>query len=266
MEFLLVPGGCYSMGDVYGAGFDDERPVHEVCVSPFYMGKFEVTLDQFRAFAAATGYLTEAERKGGCTGWDGNGFRRSSGLSWKHTAFPQKGNHPVVCVSYQDAEAFAAWMSKGVKRSFRLPTEAEWEYAARGGGKLQPYAWSGKTPGGNVAEESFRKRFPSMETWKGYDDGIAFTAPVGSFPPGPLGLHDLTGNVWEWCRDWYDDEYYGYSPREDPSGPAEGEARSLRGGSWFYGPGTSRNTYRYRLDPSDRFDDAGFRLVFRPRH
>jgi formylglycine-generating enzyme required for sulfatase activity len=265
MEFVYVEGGCFSMGDASGEGFEDEGPPHEACVSSFYMARHEVTVRQFAAFARATGYKTLAERKGGCTGWNGKEFRRQKNLCWSSPGFPQDDSHPVTCVSHKDAEAFAAWLSRGSSHRFRLPTEAEWEFAATSRGKARGCSWGSGPPAGNVADESLAPVFPTWERWSGYDDGHRFTAPVGSYPPNELGIHDLTGNVWEWCGDWYDAEHYAHCRRQDPGGPASGEDRSLRGGSWFFGPGTWRVTYRYRLDPAERYDDDGFRLVFTPR-
>ncbi|MGA2957487.1 MAG: formylglycine-generating enzyme family protein [Thermodesulfobacteriota bacterium] len=264
MEFIFVKGGCYEMGDTFGDGHEREKPVHEVCVDDFYLGKYEVTVGEFRKFVDSTGYRTEAEKGDGCLTLTGVNWKKDRNANWRSPGFPINDKHPVVCVSWNDAVAFARWMEGRGGKTYRLPTEAEWEYAARDGGKKMKYSWGDGEPSGNIADESAKRRIPNWsglwDIWSGYDDGYAYTAPVGSFRPNGLGMYDMMGNVWEWCADWYDRNYYQNSPKDNPRGPGNGQKRLLRGGSWFYDPWNVRATNRFWLDPADPFVDNGFRL------
>ena len=269
MEFVLVKGGCYEMGDTFNEGGRDEQPLHTVCLEDFYMGKYEVTNAQFRAFVDATKYRTTEESKG--TGWglqkDGPGdWKDQSGLNWRHPIWPgdsieKKMDHPVVQVSWNDAKEFARWLSTRTGRAIRLPTEAEWEYAARSGGKKDRFSWGNGDPSGNVADTSFKKVQPKAEVFPNYDDGFKYTAPVGSFKPNELGIYDMTGNVWEWCQDWYGEQYYEESPKRNPTGPASGLKKVDRGGSWSNMPSIARAANRDDADPNYAFFNVGFRLV-----
>jgi len=268
MEFVFVKGGCYRMGDTFGDGEKKEKPVHEVCVADFNMGKYETTVGQFRRFTEVTGYRTEAEKKGSSYGWDGKDWKEIKGMNWRKPGFVQDDKHPVTCVSWNDAQAFIKWLGKEAGKPYRLPTEAEWEYAARSGGKDYKYSWGSGPPSGNIADESFGKKFsegPEGQIWKGYDDGHVYTAPVGSYRPNDLGIYDLTGNVWEWCQDWYGEKYYGSKVKENPKGPKSGYFRVLRGGSWIDKPRTVRAASRYWYSPDDRLSNFGFRLVLSPQ-
>jgi formylglycine-generating enzyme required for sulfatase activity len=261
MAFTYVRGGCFPMGDIFGDGEVDERPVHEVCVSDFQLGTYEVTVGQFRRFAEATGYLTEAERGDGCFFNTGIEWRKDRVVTWRNPGYFQDDRHPVVCVSWNDAMAYTAWLSRQLGRTCRLPTEAEREYAARSGGKAYKFSWGVGWPAGNIADESARRRYPGWVIWVGHDDGHVFTAPVGSFPANELGLYDMTGNVWEWCWDWYGERYYAESYRNDPSGPPGGAFRVLRGGAWFDTPVFLRTTDRLMNAPDLRNTNFGFRVA-----
>jgi formylglycine-generating enzyme required for sulfatase activity len=269
MGFVLVKGGCYQMGNTFGDGLAEEKPAHEVCLNDFNLGKYEVTVGDFRTFVNETGYRTDAERGDGCFVYKGDKFVRESNKNWRDPGFSQDDRHPVVCVSWNDAKAFADWMKGKGGREYRLPTEAEWEYAARSRGKDYKYSWGNESPVGNLADVSLKRQFPgrpsSFPIWEGYDDGYVFTAPVGKFAPNELGLYDLTGNVWEWVSDWYDENYYKNSPKENPQGPGSGQLKVLRGGSWDAFPRSVRASFRNYLDLSDRYGFLGFRLGFSPR-
>jgi formylglycine-generating enzyme required for sulfatase activity len=167
------------------------------------------------------------------------------------------------CVAWWGAYNFTRWLSAKNGANFRLPTEAEWEYAARNRGDSLRYSWGNGNPfdktGGNVADESAKKKNPSTTIFNGYDDGYANTAPVASFKSNALGLYDMTGNVWEWCADWYGE--YGENPQIDPKGPDSGQYRILRGGSWINDPESSRTTKRFKNRPKNWYECYGFRVA-----
>jgi len=249
------------MGDIFSGSHSNEKPVHKVCVADFYLGRHEVTVAEFRRFVDETGYATEAEQQDGCHSWIGDGREEKvRDHNWRNTGFPQTENDPVVCVSWNDASEYIAWLNKKEGRNYRLPTEAEWEYAARSGGKEYLYSWGNGSPAGNVADESARKELSALNIWKGYSDGHAFTAPVGSYSPNELGIYDMSGNVYEWVSDWYKDNYYAESPEHGPGGPDSGRYKLLRGGAWDLRPDTARTTSRYWNIPGARAVCIGFRL------
>ena len=265
MEFVFVKGGCYEMGcGPWTSDCDDgENPPHEVCVSDFHMGRTEVTVEDFKRFINDTGYRTEAEKGDGCLIIIRKEFKKEQDKNWRNPGFSQNDNHPVVCVSHNDSVEYIKWLNSKTGRRYRLPTEAEWEYAARSGGKKVQYSWGDGPPSGNIADESFKRKYADVfwPIWSGYDDGYANTAPVGTYRPNELGLHDMTGNVWEWCQDWYDQNYYKNSPRNNPGGPGAGQSRVLRGGSWNNASRHERASYRTWSVPSAPANLFGFRLI-----
>ena len=267
MEFVFVKGGCYQMGDTFGDGYNDEKPVHEVCVDDFYMGKYDVTVGDFRKFVNDTGYRTEAETGDGCYGWMGGKFEKQSGFSWKNPGFSQDERHPVACVSWNDAKAYADWMQRKSSEAARLPTEAEWEYAARGGTTGRNY-WGSRVEDAcgyaNVADRAAKRQFSSWTVHE-CDDGYVYTSPVGSFKSNAFGLYDMMGNVWQWTGDWYGENYYGESPKNNPTGPNSGEGRVLRGGSWSSTSADVRAAFRNGETPASRGSSSGFRLVLSAR-
>jgi formylglycine-generating enzyme required for sulfatase activity len=191
-------------------------------------------------------------------------LRLNEKYSWRNAGFEQTDEHPVVNVSWNDAVAFCNWLSKKESKTYRLPTEAEWEYACRAGTTTRYY--SGDDPEtlakvGNVADAALKAKFPDLKyTLKASDDYV-FTAPVGSFKPNALGLFDMHGNAFQWCADWYGAEYYAASPVDDPTGPDSGTDRVLRGGSWNFGPLYSRSAKRFGLTPDLRSSYSGFRVA-----
>jgi formylglycine-generating enzyme required for sulfatase activity len=259
-DMVMVLGGCFNMGDVFGSGVPDEKPVHEVCVDDFYIGRYEVTVGEFREFMEEEGYDKKVS-DGNCYYHTGERWIKDKRKNWKKVSYPQTDRDPVTCVSWNDAMEYIKW--KGIKdgRMYRLPTEAEWEYAARSGGKNYLYSWGHGTPSGNVADEMTRQEFPDWFIWEGYNDGYVHTAPVGSFEHNELGIYDMTGNVWEWVGDWYSPEYYANSPLENPKGPENGASRMVRGGSWFNMPDEVRTTHRSWNKPTLRNFYNGFRLA-----
>jgi formylglycine-generating enzyme required for sulfatase activity len=233
------------------------------------MGVTHVTVDQFAAFVKDSGYMTNAEKDGWSPGIeikDGKlDFKVVDGCSWRNPSFDQKGDHPVVQVSWNDAKAFCDWLSKKSGKTVVLPTEAQWEYACRAGTKTA-YPWGDNPDDGkgwaNGADQRLKKKFPNAPaewTFFNWDDGFVFTSPVGSFKANAFGLYDMNGNAWQWCQDRYGD--YGKGAATDPTGPDTGSLRGLRGGSWGYLPGLCRSALRYGSGPGYRSDCGGFRVV-----
>lgn len=257
---VFVRGGCFKMGDIFGGGEHNERPVREVCVGDFLMSEYEVTVGEFRKFVEDSGYKTEAEREKGCFHWISGRWQKDRKRNWMKPGFSQSDKSPAVCVSWNDAGAYIRWKNSKEGRRYRLPTEAEWEYAARSGGKEYKYGWGNAKPSGNVADETLKRELNWDPIWEGYDDGYAYTSPAGSFPPNEIGLFDMTGNVWEWVNDFYARDYVNLA-KNNPKGPEKGSARVMRGGSWDNGPRDSRVFYRYWNYPSVASINIGFRLV-----
>lgn len=304
---VLIPGGVFMMGSDGPEAGPTERPTHRVRVSPFWMDVTEVTNAQFRRFVDATNYVTTAERP---VDWEQlkkqlppgtpklpdeklvpgsmvftppdraiplDNYTRwwswVAGANWRHPEGPGSNldgrtNHPVVHVSWDDASAYARWAGK------RLPTEAEWEFAARGGLDGKPYAWGDEfRPENKLLANTWQGRFPDSDT---VEDHFARTAPARSFPPNGYGLYDMIGNVWEWCSDWYRPNTYSLSPPDktlvnptgpessyDPNEPLEPK-RVNRGGSFLCSPGYCSN-YRPSARQSSTVDSGmshiGFRCV-----
>lgn len=250
---------------------DHERPLHRVHFSrPFYMGQYEVTVKQFRSFVEAAKYKTTAESNGigGSHLLDPRvGFVSKPEYTWKTPGFAQTDDHPVVQVSWDDAKAFCVWLSKREGAIYRLPTEAEWEYAACSGQDSVNFNKRSLGPlllpqdlFGNVADISFKKQLGNVMAGD-HDDGYSWTAPVGKLNVNAFGLHDMFGNVFEWCADWYDPGYYRVSPGVDPPGPASGSTGVQRGGGWSHPGIASLATRRDYGPPNQTQSSLGFRVV-----
>lgn len=274
---VMLPGGEFSMGDSFGEGYpaDGEQPVHAVCVGPFAIDVTTVSVAMFEAFVDDTAWVTAAEREGSSAVFHlavaaeradilGNDpaapwWLDVRGADWRHPHGPLSSaepDHPVVHVSWDDALAYCAWAGR------RLPTEAEWEYAARGGLDGRRFAWGDElTPDGRWLCNIWQGTFPYANSGA---DGWLATAPVRSYPPNGLGLYQVAGNVWEWCADWFAPDYYAHSPSADPEGPRSGERRVMRGGSYL-----CHHSYchRYRVaarsanTPASSSGNCGFRTV-----
>jgi formylglycine-generating enzyme required for sulfatase activity len=259
MEFVSVAGGEYEQGCHSGNGGEcnnNEKPLRHVRVSPFWMAKTEVTVGQFKKFVDETGYRTESEQGGGCNTWTGQGFEPDAGANFRSPGFPQDESHPVVCVSSNDAQAFVKWLARKSGESYRLPSEAEWEFACRDRGKAIKYAWADGRASGNVADEAAKRQFSGWSIFTGYDDGYVYTAPVRSFSANGLGLFDMTGNVWEWTQDVYNDRVY-----QSGGDKVNVLRRAIRGGGWFSNPLAARCSVRALNDPRIRDGIVGFRLA-----
>lgn len=256
-EMKRIPGGAFRMGT--SGGFAYERPVHVVAVKPFWMDAHAVTVAEFAEFVKATGYRTEAEKAGWSGAFRGGEWKKTDGADWLHPEGPESAaaaNEPVTQVSWNDANAYAGWAKK------RLPTEAEFEYAARGGLEGKRYSWGDELkPHGRPVANWWQGVFPERNTG---EDGYSGRAPVGRFPPNGYGLYDMAGNVWQWCADWFSESYYAQSPKADPQGPVRGVERVMRGGSWMCSENYCRGyrvASRSHATPDSALNNLGFRCV-----
>ena len=273
MEFVRIPKGCFQMGQTasererliielgeekYKKFCADELPMHKVCLSrDFYMGTTEVTVGQWKAFVNATGYRTEAEEKGGAWILRDNNWKNERDGNWRNPYFNQTDRHPVTCVTWNDASAFIEWLSRKEERIYLLPTEAEWEYAARAGNDT-PFTYGRCL---TTDQANYDGRYPMEGCYSGEDRER--TIPVGSLnAPNDWGLHDMHGNVWEWCADWYGE--YPSSSVKDPTGPYSGKRRVRRGGGWDFYARFCRSATRGRSQPFFPLNAFGFRLVSPP--
>lgn len=220
-EVVFVEGGTFTMGD----GSDSDNPAHTVTLSSYSIGKYPVTVGQYKKFCDATG--------------------RS--MPEKTPAWGWQDKHPMVYVTYNDAVAYCNWLGEEYGGDWRLPTEAEWEYAARGGNKKERYTYSGGNDLDRVG-------------WYA-DNAGGQTNSVGRKSPNGLGIYDLSGNVYEWCRDWYDQDYYFNSPQSNPRGSTSGSFRIVRGGSWNNSAASCRVAIRTDFLPSASYKITGFRVV-----
>jgi formylglycine-generating enzyme required for sulfatase activity len=268
MTLKLIPAGEFDMGSspeeldlllrqfptAPGEALAGEQPRHRVRITrPFYLGATEVTRGQFRRFVESENYQTVSELNGkGAGGIEpAKEFQVTVAprYSWRNTGYPQTDDHPVVNLLWDDAVAFCAWLTRTEGVVYRLPTEAEWEYACRAG--TTSLYTTGNEPEslvyvGNIQDASLRERYPAYEAshlnlppLRG-DDGYVFTAPVGQFRPNPFGLFDMIGNVSELCSDRFEADFYSHSPANDPVGPPQGPFRAQRGGSWPAPPAFAR--------------------------
>ena len=279
LKFTPIKGGRFMLGNAFNEGDSDEVPLHEVTISDFSLGTTAVTRGQFRLFVTSSGYRTEAEKGDGCYVEKNDVWNYDPATNWRNPGFYQEESHPVVCVSWHDATAYAEWLSHKTGRRYRLPTEAEWEYAARSGGRKERFAGF-SDPKQFSRYGNFCDRNCSAE-WRtsDQDDRFKYTSPVGSFLPNGLGLYDMVGNVWQWTSDYYGERYYSESSkkwpmdtlyggeqrraqaRTNPQGPAEGAYRTLRGGSWNSALIDARSSQRLRNKPEYRRSYIGFRLA-----
>jgi formylglycine-generating enzyme required for sulfatase activity len=256
---ILIKGGSFQMGTDDGMTY--EGPVHTVELSPYFIDEHEVTVVEFDDFVTITQYKTEAEKYGwsGVFDFESGEWTRVDGADWRHPEGPKsmaQPNEPVCQVSWNDATEYARWAGK------RLPTEAEFEFAARGGLVGKKYSWGDELkPNDKPVANWWQGTFPTKNTG---EDGYYGRAPVGSFPANGYGLYDMTGNVWEWSADWYGENYYQISAKHDPKGPETGAARVIRGGSFLCAENYCSNyrvAGRSQAAPDAGLDNLGFRCV-----
>ncbi len=247
-EKIFVKGGIFKMGSPEGVGENNERPQRQVTLSDFYISKYEVTNAEYAKFLNAKGNQEE----GGSTWLDiTNNFCQIEKAGKTFKAKAGKENHPVIMVTWYGAKAYASWAGG------RLPTEAEWEYAAGGGNKSKGYKYSGSNKINEVAW--YRENSQIIE--KAISNGKG-THPIGKKKPNELGIYDMTGNVWEWCSDWYGS--YGSAAETNPQGASSGSERVLRGGSWGNDAYDCRVAYRDSYNPSSSYYFIGFRIIIIP--
>ncbi len=242
-ELVVIPAGDFQMGSK--RGHINERPVHIVFVDSYYIGRYEVTNKEYKEFIDATGYPPPVNVEGLDSDYN----------FWDGRTYPTEiENQPVVNVSWYDAIAYCKWLSQATGENYRLPTEAEWEKAARGTDQ-RIYPWGNRKP--------TRMHSNYNREW---DGPIRTIFNVGSLAKGksPYWVYDMSGNVWEWCSNWYKTDYYEKSARSNPKGPKEGVSKSVRGGSWASDDNLIRSAARYGYYPDLRSSRGGFRIVLEP--
>ncbi len=272
-EMVMLPAGTFQMGCVSGSDDcrNNEQRVREVDVGSFALGKYEVTRGEFAAFVSTTGHVVRGCRAYVWTDptfagprWE---WKDRGRASWQQPEFDQQASEPVVCVNWQDASAYVRWLSEETGEKYRLPSEAEWEYAGRAGTTTASY-WDGGDDAqcvhANGADRTAERTFEKQKfrwTFSGCTDGEARTAPVGSFEPNAFGLHDMLGNVWEWVEDCYDADY-GDAPRDGSAWTRRDcSRRVMRGGSWLNPPSFLRSAVRASSDAGRRDVHSGFRVA-----
>jgi formylglycine-generating enzyme required for sulfatase activity len=261
-EMVIIPAGQLMMGsaNTESGRQNNESPVHNVNIAkPFALGKFEITRGQFARFADESGYTPTR----GCWAMEKGKYTASTTLNWRGTGYAQQNNHPAACISWHDAKAYTKWLSNMTGKHYRLPSEAEWEYAARGDTTSARY-W-GENPDqacnyANVMDTTGRAEVPGVQWGHNCTDGFSYTAPVGGRKPNPFGLYDMLGNVMEWTEDSYHDSYNG-APDDGSPWTKGGKDRVLRGGSWLNRPGQVRAAVRNPDEATDHDNFTGFRVV-----
>lgn len=253
-EMVEITGGTFRMGSDVGSGEQNERPVNDVTVNTFFMGRFEVTIEQFSRFISETNYQTDAEKTDSSTIKSGSEFIRQPGVNWRHDEYGQERpqnlyHYPVIHVSWNDAVQYCEWLSGKTEVTYRLPTEAEWEYAAGGGSKNRT-KWAGTNTESSLGSYAWFERNANRATHS-----------VGEKKANDLNLHDLSGNVAEWCDDWYEETFYTNKITQNPTGPHKGKSKVFRGGAWHDQPADCRVSYRSHGSPNMSSCSLGFRIV-----
>ncbi len=273
---VSLRGGVFTMGAAPGEEEKDgvapqargrAQPQRQVSVAPFLIGRFEVTHAEFTEFQRAT----KARTDNACwaEGIDGKRYHYK-GFTWQKPGFPQTERDPVVCVNWFEVRAYANWLSGKTGKRYRLPSEAEWEFAARGGSTgSRPFAADPTNfcTRANVGDLSLADAYKHRRDTGRYgacSDGFPFTAPVGQFPPNKFGLHDMLGNVWEWTEDCWNTTHDGAGPDSKPRMTGDCDKRVVRGGGWFNDPWRATSTFRFRDSNGHNGNMLGFRLVRDP--
>jgi len=253
----LIQPGRFWMGSRAGEeGRDQDETLHEVVLTkPYYLASHPLTRGQFRKFIEPDGYRTDAEREGGAYGWTGSKWEQNRKFNWKNPGFKQDDDHPVVCVSHNDAVAFCAWLSKATGQTYGLPTEAQWEYACR--------AKALSSGGVEITRDAYHFGNAITPSDANYENNVGGTSKAGSYACNGFGLFDMHGNVWEWCADWYGLYSTAKGEEADPQGAPGGSDRVFRGGSWGGGRGC-RAAARGWGAPIHRNSLLGFRLALVP--
>lgn len=262
-EMVALPSGDFAMGssDTEKGRGDDEGPLHTVHVTSFALGKNEITRMQYAAFVKQTKHSTD----GKCWTLEDGKFEQRSARDWRTPGFPQQDMHPVVCINWSDAREYATWLSRKTGKNYRLPSEAEWEYAARGNTNSARY-WGDELAVActyaNTADQSAQAHIKGATSWGIYpcNDNFDYTAPVGSFKANAFGLNDMLGNVLEWVEDSYHPSYKD-APSDGSVWQGNEGKHLLRGGSWNNGPINVRAAMRDASKPEARFSLFGFRLA-----
>ena len=265
-EIVVVPAGVLNVRspESGAARMGTDAPPRSLAIpQAIGVGRYEVTRDQFARFVHQSGHATG----GGCFAWNGSRYLQDASKDWRHPGFAQTGSDPVVCVNWYDAKAYADWLTKKTGRHYRLPTEAEWEYAARAGAQgSRP--WGEDTSAAcryaNVADASAKRAVLGVAgswTFHDCDDHYAYTAPVGSFPPNAFGLYDMLGNAWEWTAGCWNADQTGPAPVGRSSASAKCNESVLRGGGWVDSPDFVSYDFRFFIGPRDRDFYSGFRVV-----
>ena len=270
-EMVVIPAGSFTMGSsaaeqsLANAGgvattfTGRENPQHRVNIRSFAAGRYAISKGEFATFVRAKGYQTEAERGDGCFAWNGKEWKKDAAYNWRNVGFNQADNHPVVCVSWNDAQAYIAWVNQSSGQTYRLLSEAEREYAARGG--TQTAFWWGDSI--NTALANY---VGTGTSYNGSPKGEyrQATVPVNSFSPNPFGLYTVHGNVWEWVEDCWSENYSGAPTDGSAWTTGDCRYRVLRGGSWNYYPTVLRSAFRNRLTPDNSGNYFGLRLARTP--
>jgi formylglycine-generating enzyme len=261
-EMMIIPAGSFIMGSpvTEDGRKANEYPMHLVSIAhAFAIGKFEITRGQFAEFVHATGQILND----GCWAMENGKYTDSPVRNWRDPSYPQADNHPAACISWHEAQAYTAWLSQKTGNHYRLPSEAEWEYAARGNRHTARY-WGESADQAcdyaNVMDTTGRAEVPNVQWGHHCTDGFVFTAPVGSKKPNPFGLYDMLGNVWEWVEDSYHDTYHG-APNDGSAWVGNGKDPVIRGGSWLNREQRVRSAERNSDEATDHDNFTGFRVV-----
>ena len=262
IKWVKIPAGKFVMGTDIKNRWNNENPAHKIELDSYSISKHEITVGQFRKFVQDTNYITEVEKKGIASVRKDGKWQKDKNANWEKPGFKQKDSHPVVLVTSGDAQMFCKWLSKKTGKNILLPTEAQWEKAARGSDG-RTYPWGNSKLSGdklNCSDINIK-----IKKWgdKSINDGFAYTSPVGTYPSGAsiYKVMDMAGNVWEWCRDQYQKDYYSRSPKVNPPGPETGNGNSFRGGGWYCGAKTVTTTIRGGHGSEYNDFGLGFRIV-----